>query len=214
MNMFYRRYGKRLLDLGVTLTFLALFWWVFPLVALLVRVRLGSPVLFSQARPGRAGKLFTLYKFRSMSDELDPDGKLRPDEERLPAFGRFLRASSLDELPELYNVLRGEMSLVGPRPLLPVYLDWYSARENRRHELPPGITGLAQVRGRNDLEWDEKLALDIVYVEECSLALDLSILWETVATVLRREGVAKTGHATTETFIEFCRRHDRTRRMD
>lgn len=192
---------KRLFDLLVL--FLTLPVWL-PLlagVALLVWWKLGSPVLFRQRRPGLGGRPFELRKFRSMTDARDAQGRLRPDAERLTPWGRWLRASSLDELPELLNVLRGEMSLVGPRPLLLQYLERYSPRQARRHEVRPGLTGWAQINGRNALSWEEKFELDVWYVEHQSLWLDLRILLRTVGKVLRREGITREGEATTCEFM-------------
>jgi len=191
---------KRLFDLGVALIALLLFAPLVALVALLIRLRIGSPVLFRQQRPGLHGRPFEMIKFRTMSDARDADGNLLPDAERLPRFGRLLRATSLDELPELWNVLRGDMSLVGPRPLLMEYLPLYNAEQARRHEVRPGVTGWAQVNGRNALSWDEKFALDIWYVDNRGLSLDLKILWLTVLAVLRPRGVSQAGHATMERF--------------
>ena len=173
-----------------------------PLIAvgMLVRVRLGSPVLFKQTRPGRGGRPFEMLKFRTMTDERDAAGRLKPDSERLTDFGRWLRATSLDELPELWNVLKGDMSLVGPRPLLMHYLPLYSPRQARRHEVRPGITGWAQVNGRNALTWQQKFELDVWYVENRSFWLDLRILWLTVRSVLRREGISAAGEATMPAF--------------
>jgi lipopolysaccharide/colanic/teichoic acid biosynthesis glycosyltransferase len=191
---------KRLFDLLVAL--LALILLLLPLLALvwLVRLKLGSPVLFSQVRPGLHGRLFTMVKFRTMTDERDPNGVLLPDAQRLTDFGRFLRASSLDELPELWNVLRGDMSLVGPRPLLMEYLPLYTTEQARRHEVRPGITGWAQVNGRNAISWDDKFALDVWYVDHRSLWLDLRILWRTVRKVLVRDGISAPGDATMPKF--------------
>jgi len=165
-------------------------------VALMVRWKLGSPVLFCQDRPGRGGRLFRLTKFRTMTDARGADGELLPDEDRLPAFGQWLRASSLDELPELWNVLKGEMSLVGPRPLLPRYLPLYSEEQARRHEVRPGITGWAQVQGRNTVDWEERFRMDVWYVDHRSLWLDVRVLWMTVWTVVRRDGISAEGEAT------------------
>lgn len=191
---------KRGFDLLVILL-TAPFW--LPLagvVALFVRTRLGSPVFFRQKRPGKGGRIFELIKFRSMRDAYDLDGRRLPDAERLTDFGRWVRATSLDELPELFNVLRGEMSLVGPRPLLIEYLPRYSPRQARRHEVRPGITGLAQVMGRNALSWDEKFEWDVRYVDTQSLWLDLKILALTLRTVLRRDGISAAGEATMPEF--------------
>jgi sugar transferase EpsL len=173
---------------------------VLALVALMVRLRLGSPVLFRQQRPGRQARPFTIYKFRTMTDGRDRHNRLLPDEQRLPSFGRFLRRSSLDELPELFNVLKGEMSLVGPRPLLMKYLDRYTADQRRRHEVKPGITGWAQVNGRNNLSWSEKFSLDVWYVDHYSLGLDIKILAMTLWIIFKREGVNQPGQATAQEF--------------
>ncbi|QJB55888.1 sugar transferase [Pseudodesulfovibrio sp. zrk46] len=192
---------KRLFDLVVTLTALSLLWPVILLVALLVRIKLGGPVLFRQTRPGLHGKPFEIIKFRTMKDAVGPDGKPLPDCDRLTKFGRLLRSTSLDELPELWNVLKGEMSLVGPRPLLMQYLDRYTPRQARRHEMRPGITGWAQVNGRNAISWDDKFELDVWYIDNQSVILDLKILWMTVGSVFRREDVCQPGHATMEEFM-------------
>jgi sugar transferase EpsL len=197
----YARYLKRLFDLigsGVALCLLAP---VFGTVALLVRLRLGSPVIFRQSRPGLAGVPFELIKFRTMSDRADLSGQPLPDERRLEGFGSFLRSTSLDELPELWNVFKGEMSLVGPRPLLMRYLDRYSPEQRRRHEVRPGITGLAQVNGRNDVGWEDKFRWDIDYVRRLSFALDLVILARSIAVVVRRKGISQPGRATAEEFM-------------
>lgn len=191
---------KRLFDLLLSLGLLLVL--ALPLLLLwgLVRWKLGSPVLFRQVRPGLHGRPFMMVKFRTMTDERGADGELLPDAQRLTAFGRFLRASSLDELPELWNVLRGEMSLVGPRPLLMEYLPLYSPEQARRHEVRPGITGWAQVNGRNALSWEERFKLDIWYVDHRSLWLDLRILWLTVRKVIVREGISAQGEATMPRF--------------
>ncbi|MEY4316927.1 MAG: hypothetical protein RI902_735 [Pseudomonadota bacterium] len=191
---------KRLFDLLVTS--FALILLALPLLALvwLVRRKLGSPVLFLQVRPGRSGKPFTMVKFRTMTEQRGTDGTLLPDTQRLTSFGRFLRASSLDELPELWNVLRGDMSLVGPRPLLMEYLPLYSSEQARRHEVRPGITGWAQINGRNAISWEDKFALDVWYVNNRSLWLDIKILWQTVLKVLVRDGISAAGEATMPKF--------------
>lgn len=191
---------KRCFDMVVAT--LSLFLLAIPLLCLtwLVRVRLGSPVFFMQVRPGLGGKPFRMIKFRTMTDERGPGGMLLPDAERLTPFGQMLRATSLDELPELWNVLRGDMSLVGPRPLLMEYLPLYAPEQARRHEVRPGITGWAQVNGRNALSWDEKFALDVWYVDNRSLWLDIKILWLTVRKVLVREGISAVGEATMPKF--------------
>lgn len=193
--------SKRLFDLiavGVGMIFALP---VMGVVALLVRLKLGRPVLFRQQRPGLNGEIFTLCKFRTMRDAVDREGKALPDAERLTPFGRKLRSTSLDELPELFSVLSGEMSLVGPRPLLVRYLGRYSPEQMRRHEMRPGITGWAQVNGRNALSWEEKFALDVWYVDHWSFWLDLRILWRTVWNVVRREGISGGGEATMREFM-------------
>jgi len=192
---------KRLFDLLVSLLLLILLSPLMLVVAALVRVKLGKPVLFSQERPGLHGKLFRLYKFRTMRDAYDDQGKLLPDEQRLTKFGRFLRASSLDELPEFFNVLKGEMSLVGPRPLLVAYLERYTPEQARRHEALPGITGWAQVNGRNALTWEDKFRLDVWYVDHQSLWLDIKILFLTLWKALKREGINAPGSATAPEFM-------------
>ena len=191
---------KRLFDLISSFIGLLFLLPVIVLIVLLVRLKVGSPVLFKQARPGLNGKIFNMVKFRTMTNECDKDGKLLSDEIRLTKFGQFLRSTSLDELPGLWNVLKGDMSLVGPRPLLVEYLPLYSEKQSRRHEVKPGITGWAQVNGRNAIGWDEKFDLDVWYVDNQSFWLDIKILWLTVKKVIRREGVNKDGHATTEYF--------------
>jgi sugar transferase EpsL len=192
---------KRAIDVVVSATGLMVTGPAILGAAVVVRATLGAPVFFRQERPGLHGKPFHIWKFRTMTDERSPDGKLLPDERRLTRVGRFLRSSSIDELPQLLNVLKGEMSLVGPRPLLMRYLSRYTPRQARRHDVPPGITGLTAVRGRNALSWEEKFELDVQYVENWSLALDLQILGETALKVLNRRGIAKEGHATMPEFM-------------
>lgn len=196
----YRAFGKRLLDLLLTIPALILLAPLFILVAILVRIKLGSPVFFQQRRPGLGGEPFTLFKFRTMSDGRDRQGDLLPDEKRLTGFGRFLRGSSLDELPELINVLKHDMSLAGPRPLLMQYLELYTPDQLRRHETLPGITGWAQINGRNALSWEQKFALDVWYVDHQSLWLDLKILALTVLKIFARDGISQPGHATAQEF--------------
>ena len=191
---------KRAFDLLLTVPALVILAPVMLVVALLVRSRLGSPVLFRQPRPGQGGKPFTMIKFRTMRDAVDARGRPLPDAERLTDFGRFLRATSLDELPGLWNVVRGDMSLVGPRPLLIAYLPLYSPDQARRHEVRPGITGWAQVNGRNAISWPEKFALDVWYVDNRSLWLDIRILALTLRKVFRREGISAAGDATMPAF--------------
>lgn len=192
--------AKRLFDLAVVILAAPLWVPVVLVVMLLVRVKLGAPVFFRQKRPGRHAEIFELIKFRTMLNATDTQGRLLPDAERLTPFGRMLRATSLDELPELWNVLKGEMSLVGPRPLLVEYLPRYSPRQARRHEVPPGLTGLAQVKGRNALTWEQKFEWDVTYVDTRSLALDLRILLATVGKVLRRDGISAQREATMPEF--------------
>jgi sugar transferase EpsL len=201
----YRRFGKRTLDLLVGLAALVALAPLLVLVAALVRINLGTPVLFRQRRPGLHGRPFTLWKFRTMTDARNARGELLPDEARLTRFGQFLRSTSLDELPELAQVIAGRMSLVGPRPLMMEYLDRYSPTQRRRHEVKPGITGWAQVNGRNSLDWDEKLALDVWYVDRVSFELDLKILVLTFWHILRRDGINQPGHATASEFLGSAR---------
>lgn len=191
---------KRAIDVVLVVIGMVILAPLFAVLGFKVRRELGSPVLFRQVRPGRDGTLFELRKFRTMTDERGPDGQLLPDEQRLTDFGRWLRSSSLDEIPEMVNVLRGEMSLVGPRPLLVEYLERYSPTQARRHEVRPGITGWAQINGRNNRSWDDKLALDVWYVDNRSLGLDVRILLRTLWVMVARQGVSLDGHATTVPF--------------
>ena len=200
--------AKRLLDVAVALVALLVLSPALLAIAWRVRRELGSPVLFSQVRPGLYGRSFRLRKFRTMTDERGPDGQLLPDEQRLTTFGRWLRSTSLDELPELYNVLVGDMSLVGPRPLLVEYLPHYTPEQARRHDVRPGITGWAQVNGRNDMPWADKLAMDVWYVDHRSLWLDLRILAKTLWVTLARKGVSLEGHATTVKLTDELKRPD------
>ncbi len=191
---------KRLFDIICSVVGLVVLAPLMLVAAIGVRVKMGSPVLFRQSRPGLAGKPFQMYKFRTMTNRSDAAGKLLPDSERLTAFGSFLRSTSIDELPELINVLKGDMSLVGPRPLLTEYLPLYSKRQARRHEVRPGITGWAQVNGRNNLPWEERLEMDVWYVDNRTFLRDLMIIAMTVAKVLMRKDVAQTGEATARPF--------------
>jgi len=193
--------SKRVFDLILTILGLLLIAPLLLVVAVLIRLSLGKPIIFRQQRPGFNNRLFTVYKFRSMTDVRDDNGNLLPDKERLTSFGRFLRGSSIDELPELFNVLRGEMSLVGPRPLLVQYLNRYSNEQIRRHEVMPGITGWAQINGRNTITWEDKFLYDIWYVDNWSLWLDIKILVLTIWKVFRREGISQEGHATSDEFL-------------
>ena len=196
----YEKYVKRPQDFCCALAAIIVLSPVMAVTALLVRLKLGSPVIFKQERPGLSGKIFTLYKFRTMTDEKDSDGNLLPDEVRLTKFGKLLRSTSLDELPELFNILNGDMSVVGPRPLLVRYLPLYNEHQARRHEVRPGFTGYAQVHGRNAISWEEKFDLDVEYVDHVTFLGDWKIIFRTVKTVLKREGISSD---TSETMEEF-----------
>ncbi len=197
----YRRFFKRILDICCALAAIVVFSWLYILVAILVRIKLGSPIFFKQERPGKNEKIFMLYKFRTMSDARDENGELLPDDIRLTAFGKFLRSTSLDELPEAFNILKGDMSVVGPRPLLTEYLPLYNEHQKRRHEVRPGLTGLAQVSGRNALTWEEKFDIDVSYVDNISFALDVKIIFKTVwCAFVKQEGISSNNHATMELF--------------
>lgn len=196
----YQKYIKRLLDILLSGGALLVLWPVLAVLAVLVRTKLGSPVIFCQERPGRDEKIFKLYKFRSMTDARDENGELLSDEVRLTKFGRLLRSTSLDELPELWNIFRGDMSLVGPRPLLVKYLPLYNDEQRRRHDVMPGLTGWAQVNGRNAITWEEKFELDVWYVDHIGFALDVKIIWQTVKAVLCRQGISAENSATMEEF--------------
>ncbi|MDD3165313.1 MAG: sugar transferase [Oscillospiraceae bacterium] len=197
----YQKYIKRMLDIVCALAAMLAFCWLYAIVAILVRVKLGSPVIFRQSRPGRNEKLFHLYKFRTMTDARDETGTLLPDAARLTKFGRFLRAASLDELPEAWNILRGDMSVVGPRPLLTRYLPRYNAHQRRRHEVRPGLSGWAQVNGRNALSWEEKFDLDVWYVDHVGFLLDVKIVCLTVCKAVKREGISGASSATMQEFL-------------
>lgn len=196
----YKLFFKRLIDIICSLVGLIVFSPILVIVALLVRLNLGSPIFFTQNRLGKNGKEFKMIKFRTMKDAVDKFGEVLPDEQRLTRFGKILRSTSLDELPELINVLKGDMTLVGPRPLLVEYKELYSERQFRRHETSPGITGWAQVNGRNSISWSEKLSLDVEYVENFNLLLDMKILFMTVFKVFKKEGINQEGSATMEAF--------------
>lgn len=197
----YDRLIKRMFDLVLSGLALLILSPVYLILAILVRVKLGSPVLFAQERPGKHEKVFRMYKFRSMTDARDRNGELLPDEDRLTHFGALLRATSLDELPELWNIFKGDMSIVGPRPLLVRYLTRYNERQRRRHEVRPGLTGWAQVNGRNAISWEQKFEYDVEYVEKESLLLDLKIIFMTIGRVLHRSGINQDGSATMEEFM-------------
>lgn len=198
---FYEKYIKRLLDIVLSGCALIVLSPLLLVTAILVRVKLGSPVIFCQERPGRDEKIFKLHKFRSMSDARDENGNLLPDEIRLGKFGRNLRATSLDELPELWDIFRGKMSIVGPRPLLVKYLPLYNDEQHRRHDVRPGLTGWAQVHGRNLASWEERFAYDVDYVDHISFALDVKIIFMTIRCVFAREGISAEGSATMEDFV-------------
>lgn len=185
----YKKFFKRPIDIFCALAAIIVFSWLYIIVAILVRIKLGSPVIFKQERPGKDGKIFTLYKFRTMTDAKDEDGNLLPDDIRLTKFGRLLRKTSLDELPEAFNILKGDMSVVGPRPLMARYLPFYDDFEKKRHLVRPGLTGYAQSNGRNTVSWDERMQLDVYYVENLSFLMDVKIIFDTVKIVLKREGI-------------------------
>lgn len=196
----YGNFFKRFLDIICSLGFILCFWWLYILIAVLVKVKLGSPVIFKQKRPGLNGKIFTMYKFRSMTDAKDKNGNLLSDAERLPRFGQLLRATSLDEIPEFINVLKGDMSLIGPRPLLVEYLERYNDEQKRRHDVRPGITGWAQVNGRNAISWEEKFKYDVEYVDNLTFILDIKIIFLTIKKIFISEGITQEGNVTMEEF--------------
>ena len=186
----YEKYIKRPLDLFCGISAIIFFSWLYLIVAILVKVKLGSPVIFTQDRPGKDEKIFKLYKFRTMTDEKDANGNLLPDSERLTKFGRILRATSLDELPEAFNIVKGDMSIIGPRPLLPSYLEWYTEDEKHRHDVRPGLSGLAQVNGRNFLDWDKRFELDVIYAKNITFVGDLKIVLQTVKKFFTHSNIA------------------------
>lgn len=197
----YEKYIKRLLDIICALAALIVFCWLYAIVAVLVRVKLGSPVLFKQERPGKNEKIFKLYKFRTMTDEKDENGELLPDEIRLTKFGKFLRKTSLDELPEAINILKGDMSVVGPRPLLVRYLPLYNEHQKHRHDVRPGLSGWAQVNGRNSVSWEEKFNYDVYYANHVTFSMDVKIVWLSfVQAFFKREGISSETSATMEEF--------------
>ena len=214
-NSVYARYIKRFLDILCSGLWMILFCWLYGIIALMVKVKLGSPVIYQAQRPGRIDartgkeKIFRLYKFRSMTNETDENGQLLPDPQRLTKFGRLLRASSLDELPEMLNIFKGEMSLVGPRPLGIKYIPYYTDEERHRHDVRPGLTGLAQIRGRNSISWEEKFAYDVEYVNHVSFGLDVRILLETVIKVFKREGIGQGEHRPVSLHIERAGKEQR-----
>lgn len=212
---FYQRYGKRVIDLCLSLVLLILFWWVLAIVAILVRVKLGSPVLFRQPRPGKDEKIFNLYKFRTMTDECDENGNLLPDEVRLTKFGKALRATSLDELPEVLNIVRGEMAIIGPRPQLVRDMVFMTPEQRKRHLVRPGLSGLAQVNGRNAIAWDDKLAYDLKYIEQITFAGDVAIFFKTIAKAfVKQEGISEDGMATAADYGDYLLAEGRVMREE
>lgn len=197
---FYQKFGKRILDIFLSGSAIIVLSPTIGAIALLVKIKLGSPVIFKQMRPGKDEKIFTMYKFRTMTDEKDSSGELLSDEIRLTRFGQFLRSTSLDELPELWNILKGDMSIVGPRPLLLEYLELYNEKQKKRHDVRPGLTGLAQVHGRNTISWNQKFKLDVSYIESISFIDDWKIILLTVKKVLLREGITPETSLTVESF--------------
>lgn len=212
---FYQRYGKRAIDLCLSLVLLILFWWVLAIVAILVRVKLGSPVLFKQPRPGKDERIFNLYKFRTMTDERDENGNLLPDEMRLTRFGKALRATSLDELPEVFNIVRGEMAIIGPRPQLVRDMVFMTPKQRKRHLVRPGLSGLAQVNGRNAIAWDDKLAYDLKYIERITFAGDVGIFFKTIAKAfVKQEGITEDGMATAADYGDYLLSEGRVTREE
>ena len=197
---FYQLFGKRILDILLSGIALIVLSPIILIVGILVRIKLGSPIIFKQERPGTSEKIFSMYKFRTMTDERDHNGEYLPDEIRLTKFGKMLRATSLDELPELWNILKGDMSIVGPRPLLVEYLPLYSEKQRKRHNVKPGLTGLAQVNGRNAISWEEKFEYDYLYIEDYSFTKDISIIWHTIKKVLKHDGITSNSSVTNEKF--------------
>ena len=198
----YKLFFKRIIDISLSVIFILLFWWLYIIIVILVRGKLGSPVIFRQKRPGLNEKIFTMYKFRTMTDEKDKEGNLLSDKDRLTKFGKFLRSTSLDEIPELWNVIKGEMSLVGPRPLLVSYLAKYNEYEKRRHEVRPGITGFAQVNGRNNTTWEDRFKNDIYYVENISFLLDIKIIIKTFLKVIKKSDINQNEDIPMKNFLD------------
>lgn len=205
----YKNCIKRLLDILLSLIGIILLCWLYLILFILVRVKLGGPAIFTQERPGKNGKIFKLYKFRSMSNERDENGELLPDEVRLTSFGKFLRSTSLDELPEFFNILKGDMSFIGPRPLLVRYLPYYTEEENHRHDVRPGLTGLAQINGRNALGWEQRFAYDLEYVNHCTFLMDLKIIGLTLGKVLKRSGTLSGADQTVADFDVYRKEQNR-----
>ncbi len=212
--MIYRKYIKRILDLLISIPAAVILSPVLLVTALLVRIKLGTPVLFFQERPGYRKRIFKMYKFRTMTNEKDKEGNLLPDEQRLTSFGQFLRKTSIDELPELFNIIKGDMTIIGPRALLVSYLPYYTEEQQRRHDVVPGLVGLAALHGRNNQSWDDKFKYDLEYVENISFLLDLKIILGAVKVVFTHEGVNKEGHATTENFIDSIEKKKECKGID
>lgn len=202
----YKKYFKRLFDIVCALSAIIVFSWLYIVVAILVRINLGSPVIFKQPRPGKDGKIFTLYKFRTMTEKKDEDGNLLPDDVRLTKFGRFLRSTSLDELPEAFNILNGDMSVVGPRPLSVRYLGYYTPEEFRRHDVRPGLSGLAQINGRNNLQWEDRFAYDTKYIDNITFVNDLKIILATISKFIKRDGIVVRGEGKAIDFDTYRRK--------
>lgn len=212
---FYRRHGKRAIDLCLSLMLFVLFWWVLAIVGLLVRVKLGSPVLFKQPRPGKDEEIFYLYKFRTMTDERDAEGNLLSDDVRLTKFGKALRSTSLDELPEVFNIVRGEMAIIGPRPQLVRDMVFMTPEQRRRHLVRPGLSGLAQVNGRNAIAWDDKLAYDLEYIERITFMSDVKIFFKTIAKAfVKQEGITEDGMATAADYGDYLLAEGRVTREE
>lgn len=200
----YEKYFKRMLDFLSGMAALLVFWWLYIIIAILVRFKLGSPVIFAQERPGKDEKIFKLYKFRTMTNECDANGELLPDEVRLTKFGKFLRKTSLDELPEAFNIIKGDMSVVGPRPLLVRYLPRYNEEQRRRHEVRPGLSGYAQVNGRNTLSWEDKFKMDVEYVDKITFIGDIKIIFQTISKAfIKKDGISSNTSATMEEFMGY-----------
>lgn len=206
-NRIYQKYIKRILDFVLSFTAFVVLSPVLLVTAALVRVKLGKPVIFRQERPGKDEKIFKLYKFRTMTDERDENGQLLPDDVRLTKFGKTLRSTSLDELPELWNIVKGDMSIVGPRPLAVIYLDYYTEEEHKRHEVLPGLTGLAQINGRNAISWEEKFAYDLKYIANMSLKQDVAIIFGTIGKVMKRESIGQAEEAPVSLHIERSKKN-------
>lgn len=199
----YKKFFKRFLDIFISLISLIILSPILLIIAILVRINLGSPIIFKQERPGKNEKVFTLYKFRTMTDKKDENGELLPDSERRTKFGDFLRSTSMDELPELVNILVGSMSIIGPRPLLVEYLPYYTKEEHHRHDVRPGLTGLAQANGRNLVNWDDRFKMDLEYVNNLTFLMDIKIIFKTIKIVLKREGIRQEGQATMGSLNEY-----------